>query len=376
MKLQPFPKLQPITKISPTLLATLKQCPLRAGLRQVRAQPTTRNSKAALLGTIVHRVLEKAGSINRYGRDLRTQAEEIWDKTAEEMEKELQTSTLDRYLLPIRKWKKYYLLKHRTILRCEEIASSHGISETQVIASERKFDSVKDGFTGKPDLILRREIGLVIIDYKSGELPDNSESREEKIELWQYQILFYATIVKEEFGEWPVEGEIRLLNTEVIPIQIDQQKAKALLEEAQTLKEIYNAKISAGVPLSELAQYSVDNCRFCEFKGACNTFWKENSQPIPGTDDYGCLSGRVLRLAGGTTNRYSIVIAPEKTDGSSQEWEVSNLSTEQFGNLEELVKGTFVRLINFKIDSDGTYRAKPTQTSIIWSVPSYILTGV
>ena len=113
MKLQPFPKLQPITKISPTLLATLKQCPLRAGLRQVRAQPTTRNSKAALLGTIVHRVLEKAGSINRYGRDLRTQAEEIWDKTAEEMEKELQTSTLDRYLLPIRKWKKYYLLKHR-----------------------------------------------------------------------------------------------------------------------------------------------------------------------------------------------------------------------------------------------------------------------
>ena len=143
-----------------------------------------------------------------------------------------------------------------------------------------------------------------------------------------------------------------------------------------TIKENYNTKITAEVSHSELAKYSVDNCRFCEFKGACNTFWKENPQPIPGTDDYGCLSGRVLRLAGGATNRYSIVIAPEKTDGSSQEWEVSNLSTKQFGNLEELVKGTFVRLINFKIDSDGAYRAKPTETSIIWSVPSYFLTSL
>ncbi len=376
MKLQPLPKLQPITKLSPTLFATLKQCPLRAGLHQARAQQTTRSSTAALLGTVIHRVLEKAGSINRNGRDLRTQIEAMWDKTVGEVEEGLQGSPLDRYLLPIRKWKKYFLLRERTIRRCEEIASSHGRTETQVIASERKFDSVKDGFTGKPDLILRRENGLVIIDYKSAELSDDSQDREEKIESWQQQILFYAAIVKEEFGKWPVGGEIRLLNKEVISIPIDLQKVKALLAEAQTLKEDYNAKVEMGVSHSELAQYSVDNCGFCEFKGACDTFWKENSQPIPGTDDYGCLSGRVLRLAGGATNRYSIVIAPEKTDGISQEWEVSNLSTEQFGNLEELVKGTFVRLINFKIDSDGTYRAKPTQTSIIWSVPSYFLTSL
>ena len=369
MKLQPFPKLQPITTLSPTMFATLKQCQLRAALRQAGTQKTTRSSTAALLGSIVHRVLEKAGSINGYGRDLRTQAEEIWDKTAEETEKELQTSTLDRYLLPIRKWKKYYLLKHRTILRCEEIASSHGTSETQVIASECKFDSVRDGFTGKPDLILRRENGLVIIDYKSGELPDDSESREEKIALWQQQILFYAAIVEEKYGEWPVDGEIRLLNKEVIYIPIELQKAQTLVEEAQILKGNYNTKIAAGVSHSELAQYSVDNCRFCEFKGVCNTFWENNPQLIPGTDEYGCLSGRVLRLAGGPNNRYSIVIASEKPDRSSPEWHISNLSTDQFGNLEELEQGTFVRLIDFKIESDDSYRARPTQTSVIWELP-------
>ena len=366
MKLQPFPKLQLITKISPTLLTILKQCPLRAGLSQVKAQKTTRNSKAALLGTIVHRALEKAGSINRYSRDLRTQAEVIWDKIVDDMEKELQTSTLDRYLLPIREWKKYYLLKHRTILRCVEIVSSRGRSETQVVASERKFDNVTNGFTGKPDLILHKENGLVIIDYKSAELSDDSESREKKIESWKQQILLYASIVKEEFREWPIGGEIRLLNKEVISIPIDPQKVKALSAEAQTLKESYNAKVEIGVSHSKLAQYSADNCKF---KGSCDTFWQESPQPIPGTDDYGCLSGRVLKLAGGANSRYSIVIASDNSDGSSQEWEVSNLSTEQFGNLEKLKRGTLVRLIDFKINSGDVYRATPTQNSVIWEVP-------
>ena len=368
MQLQPFPQLQTITKLSPTMFATLKQCPLRAGLRQVRAQQTTKSSKAALLGTIVHRVLEKAREINSESKDLRTQAEIMWDKTVSEVEEELQASPLDKCLLPIKKWKKYFLLRERTIRRCAEIVSSQGMSETQVVASERKFSNVTDGFTGKPDLILRRVNGLVIIDYKSSELSDDSQNREEKVELWEQQILFYASIVKESFGKWPVAGEIRLLNKEVISIPIDQQKVKVLLEEAQALKEKYNTKIEVGVKPSELAQYSVDGCRFCEFKGACDTFWEENPPLIPGTDDYGCLSGQVSKLVIGGNNKYSIVIASEKSDVSSQEWQISNLSTEQFGNLEGLEQGTLVRLIDFKIESDDSYRAKPTHTSVIWEL--------
>ena len=369
MQLQPLPKLQPITKVSPTLFATLKQCQLRAGLSQARAQRTTKSSTAALLGMIVHRVLEKAREINSESEDLRTQAETTWDKTVEIVKEGLQTSPLDRCLLPITKWKRYFLSRERTIRRCEEIASSRGISETQVVARERKFDNGTNGFTGKPDLILRKENGLVIIDYKSTELSDDLENREKKIESWQQQILFYASLVKEEFGEWPVDGEIRLLNKEVISIPIDPQKVNALSAEAQTLKEDYNAKVEMGVSHSQLAQYSVDNCSFCEFKGSCDTFWRENLQPIPGTDDYGCLSGRVLKLVGGANNRYTIVLTSEKSDESSQDWEVSNLSTEQFGNLEELAQGTFVRLIDFKIESDDSYRAKPTQNSVIWELP-------
>ncbi len=367
MQLKQLPKLQPITTLSPTLSATLKQCQLRAGLRQVRAQQTTRSSTAALLGTISHRVLENARSMNK-NEDLRAQVEIMWDNTVGKVEEQLQTSPLDEYLLPISRWKKYFLLRERTIRRCVEIASSHVISENQVVASERKFDSFKYGFTGKPDLVLRREDGLVIIDYKSGELPDDSEDREEKISLWQQQVLFYAAIVKEEFGEWPVDGEIRLLNNEIIPIQIDQQNAEALIEETQTVKANYNEKIAAGVSHSELAQYSEDNCLFCEYKGACNTFWENTPQPIPGTDKYGCLSGMVKNIT--TTKKGSgrLVIASENTVEASQQWEITNLHIKQFVNLKELKQGDFVRLIDFSIDSES-YQAKPTQNSVIWKVP-------
>ena len=369
MKLQPLPKLQPITKLSPTLFATLKQCSLRAGLQQVKAQQTTRSSKAALLGTIVHRVLERANSMNGDSEDLRTQAEAMWDKTVEVVEEELRASPLDRYLLPISRWKKYFLLRERTVRRCEEIASSHGISETQVIASERRFDSTKDGFTGKPDIILRRANGLVIIDYKSAELSDDSQNHTEKIESWRQQVLFYASIVNAELGEWAVNGEIRLLNKKVIPIPIDPREAKDITQEARTLKENYNTKIETGVTHSELAQYSVDGCTFCEFKGACNTFWENNPSPMPKVDDYGCLSGQVLKVTTGKSSNSSIVIRSEKSDGSSQEWQVSNLSTEQFGNLKELAQGTLIRLIDFKIESNDSYWVKPTQTSVIWELP-------
>lgn len=368
MKLRPLPKLQPITTLSPTMFATLKQCQLRAGLRNARAQQTTRSSTAALLGTISHRVLENARSINK-DEDLRAQAETMWDDTVGEVEEQLQNSPLDKYLLPISRWRKYYLLRERTIRRCVEIASGHVIPENQVVASERKLDSVKYGFTGKPDLILLREDGHVIIDYKSGELPDDSEDREEKIGLWQQQILFYASILKEEFGEWPVDGEIRLLNNEIIPIQIDQQNAEALIEETQTVKANYNEKIAAGVSHSELAQYSDDNCVFCEYKGACNTFWENTPQPIPGTDKYGCLSGKIKNVTTTKNGSGRLVIVSESTNEASQQWEITNLLIKQFVNLKELKQGDYVRLIDFAIDAEQPYLAKPTQTSVIWKVP-------
>lgn len=368
MNLRPLPKLQPITTLSPTMFATLKQCQLRAGLRNARSQQTTRSSTAALLGTISHRVLENARSINR-DEDLRAQAETMWDDTVTEVEEQLRTSPLDEHLLPISKWKKYFLLRERTIRRCKEIASSHVISENQVVASERKFDSVKYGFTGKPDLVLRREDGLVIIDYKSGELPDDSEDREEKIALWQQQVLFYASIVKEELGEWPVKGEIRLLNNEIIQIQIDQQKADVLIEETQAVMAHYNENIAAGVSHSELAQYSEDNCVFCEYKGTCNTFWQNNPQPIPGTDKYGCLSGNIVNITSTDNGISHFVLEIEKANEASQQWEITHLTKRQFVNLKELKRGDFVRLIDFSISSDGTRQAKPIQTSVIWKVP-------
>ena len=369
MKLQPLPKLQPITKLSPTLFATLKQCPLKAALGQAKAQRTTRSSKAALLGTIVHRVLERAGSIKSESGDLRAEASAIWDQVVSEVERELQTSSLDKVLLPIKKWKKYFLLRERTVRRCEEIASSRGSSETQVIASERKFSSVRKGFTGKPDLIFRRANGLVIIDYKSVELSDDVQKREKQIETWRQQILFYASIINAEFGEWAIGGEIRLLNKEVIPVEIDLQKVKDVRKEAQALQENYNAKIETGVPHSELAQYSVEGCKFCEFKGTCNTFWAKNPTPIPGDDEYGCLSGRILAITTAENKIRRMVIAFEKSDGTSQQWEITNRSTEHFENLGEFVEGTRVRLLDFAIEPDSSYRAKPTQTSVMWKIP-------
>ncbi len=369
MRLQALPKLQPIKRLSPTLFDTLKQCSLRAGLRNVKAQQTTRGSKAALLGTLVHQVLEEAVSVYQAPEDVRAAAEKIWDRAKTGMEQKLHASPLDRSLLPIERWKRYAILRERTLRRYVDIASGQGPSETQVIARERQFRSATDEFTGKPDLILRRANGLVIVDYKSTEFSDDAHEQEKKIESWRQQILFYAVLIKRAFGEWPVAGEIRLLNTEVIPISIDPIAAEGVMAEAQVLKSKFNAKIDADVPQSTLAQYSADNCKFCEFKGACDTFWEQTPPPDPETDEYGYITGTVSKITTGRSGISSLVIESEKSDGSSQTWQISHLSNTQFEDLETLKQGDSVRLIDFKIDSNSPYRAKSTQNSVIWKLP-------
>ncbi len=64
------------------------------------------------------------------------------------------------------------------------LSSDLALDAEKMIVSECKFSSIKHGFTGKPDLILRRADGLVIIDYKSSELSDDTQNREEIIQLW------------------------------------------------------------------------------------------------------------------------------------------------------------------------------------------------
>lgn len=367
MKLQPLPELQPITNLSATLFATLKQCPLRAGLRQAKAQQTTRTPKAALLGTLAHRVLEKARSIVGDSEKSREHACQLWDEAVLEIENALRHSPLDKHTLPIQKWRKYFLLRERTLRRCQEIMALQGRYDTQVVARERQFKGVQNGFTGKPDLILRRPTGLVIVDYKSGELPDASLAREEKIASWQQQLLFYAAIVEAECGEQVSSGEIRMLNKTVIPVKIDRQQVEAVAAEAQTLREMYNKKVAAGDAPATFAQYAAEGCSLCEFRGACDTFWKNTPPPKPGTDTYGCLKGQLLQIASVGHRMKSLVIMCEDANSASQRWEITPLSVEQFGTLEELRPGDSVRAIDFAIDADGAFRAKPTQAAVICS---------
>lgn len=369
MKLEKLPPLRPITKLSPTLFSLLKQCPLRAGLRAAKAQRTTILSKEALLGTIAHRVLEKASSLNGDSENVREMASAIWDEMVSIVEEELQTSPLDRHLLPIRKWQKYFLLRERAIRRCEEIVSNRGSSETRIVSSERKLSSDRKGLTGKPDLVLRRSDGLAIIDYKSGVLPQETQAQKDKIESWGRQILFYAVVVHAEFGEWPVAGEIRLMNKEVIPIPMDPEAAMAVAEEAEALMADYNARIKAGASHSEMARYSSEGCAFCEFKGGCDTFWRKNPQPIPEIDKYGSLSGIVQNISW-TKNRVgSLVIESLSATGVPQRWEITDLLLPQFEYLTELVQGDAVRLLDFSIASDASYKARPTTVSVVWNLP-------
>ncbi len=153
----------------------------------------------------------------------------------------------------------------------------------------------------------------------------------------------------------------------MIPVELDRQKGAAEAAEAQNLRETYNKKVPARDAPATFAQYAAEGCSLCEFRGACDTFWKNSPPPEPGTNRYGCLNGQLLQIASVGHRLNSLVILCEGADGASQRWEITPLSVEQFGTLEALRQGDIVRAIDFAIDTDGAYRAKPTQAAVIWS---------
>lgn len=205
------------------------------------------------------------------------------------------------------------------------------------------------------------------VDYKSGELPEASPACEENIASWQQQLLFYAASVEAECGEQVSSGEIRMLNKKVIPVKIDRQQVEAVAAEAQTLREMYNKKVASGDAAATFARYAAEGCSLCEFRGACDTFWKNTPPPKPGTDTYGCLNGQLLQIASVGHRMKSLVIMCEDANGASQRWEITPLSVEQFGTLATLRPGDSVRAIDFAIDADGACRAKPTRAAVICS---------
>jgi hypothetical protein len=147
---------------------------------------------------------------------------------------------------------------------------------------------------GIADVVIRRGDGIEIRDLKSGRTLDDSG---ELAESYKIQLLLYAVMYEESYGEWPT----RLVIDPILrdPIDVVPDRGEALRYRGAVLEEMdrFAAAVEAGRPES-LARPSPGVCRFCRHVLRCSAFWRAATPSWNGSPR--ALRGTVTEVIPGT----------------------------------------------------------------------------
>lgn len=158
-----------------------EQCPYAFYLKYVEGQAEKPNA-FAMVGSLVHSILERYFKGELYAFEL-----------ADVFEQEYPTAVTERFPF-------YNMYKAFYGKSLDYLTHFDGI-EGEIVGVEEKLET-KFGdynFIGYADLILRDDIGLVIVDHKSHSAFKSKKERDDYFR----QLYLYAECIKRKYGEYP-----------------------------------------------------------------------------------------------------------------------------------------------------------------------------
>lgn len=134
---------------------------------------------------------------------------------------------------------------------------------------EVSIDDRETGIKGRIDLLERGEQGLVIVDFKTGQLQvDGAESPEVKPE-YEKQLLIYAAMIFRNYNEWPVKWRLESQSGQPIEKDIVHDDALKAFKELVDLKHETDAKLKEQ-DFDWLARGVTNGaCRQCQWRHRC-----------------------------------------------------------------------------------------------------------
>jgi len=282
-------------QVSPSELEVFQRCPQRF----IWSQDETKNIRkhtnlASALGNIAHKVLALAhqGEFNSTkNADFELTFRKIWDEIEnieyKKIESEWPNSVVPR---PIR-WPKYYAVKTSSkylvenLINLGEVWSSREVLEGNKSTTKKPFPWVERYLVSKnlklkgiPDLVKRTSNGLEIIDYKTGNVFDAN--------VFSMQLHIYLMLVSEVSGQKVSNLLVRDFSLQETEIPIDEKMINTIKNQVERAEEYLIKKVAP-------AQVSLENCRYCTFKGECSDF--QNSKIVDSSEPI-FLEGLILQI--------------------------------------------------------------------------------
>lgn len=238
----------------------------------------------ARLGTVVHKLVEYAGGTTFDQSSIGAALRSRWDELITQTEQEMQTSQLERHLVPLQNTiADFEVRRIRAMMFAELVAKNsegrqEAAGERQNERFEKWLESPSGLIGGSIDEIEKTNRGTIIRDFKSGIITEQDPTsggirvkREYEIQLKLYAALYYMN-----FREWPVDLELVPLNGAPISISFVPEDCMALAELAertlQTVNETVKNILKENAKLDSLASPAPDHCRYCSYRPACKTY--------------------------------------------------------------------------------------------------------
>jgi hypothetical protein len=275
------PSFHKIIRVSPSLNEILRMCFLRAAFQADDQFSDVRSlSTAAALGTVSHHLLQAAidGEFRcKKEEEIYSLVEQRWSQLVEIESNNLQLRSLGQVPVPL-KWPKYSVRKATACRLAFRLACTHmrasiaGQAKTSQTKTEALFHGYDGKLFGRVDFIRTTNLGIELIDYKSGliyERNTNGEMNSHLLGSYERQVLLYAALVHENEGQWPTKVIVESVIDGPHQVDVTPEAAEKTVEEALNLLNEYNRQAVAGningTP-NEVA------CNWCEFKALCLDF--------------------------------------------------------------------------------------------------------
>ncbi|MEV6889373.1 PD-(D/E)XK nuclease family protein [Kribbella sp. NPDC051137] len=268
-----------VDHVTPSLLATWKQCQLRAGFQ---LDPVTsglhKMGLRAAVGIVAHAVLERRFvSQNEF--------EDAWAEESSRTYKHLEREWAPASPPTPRNWPRWALTKHQVARRVVHDRAGNAIvtaparraAPGQLVRSpateqadrtpglpwrERWLEDHVIGLGGRPDLVERSGGALTVVDFKTGQ-GDMTDDRRD-------QLLIYAALVHSSLGELPARAEIRCADGGAHGFGIRSEEIDDVLRRTASARALLN-EAAAGRRALE-ATPGPETCPSCPFRLACGPF--------------------------------------------------------------------------------------------------------
>lgn len=254
-------------------------------------------SPAALLGQLVHDVLDRAVSSGLLvGPDWEERLKALWLDASQELAERHPGK-------PTEAWPGYHL--KRALLKYVAAAIrglTTDLPPDASILTEPQLKSSDGMLEGTPDLVLRSRDLTRIIDYKTGKAVE--EQSGEPRPSYARQLQLYSYLEHQTSRRWPDSAHLFPLDQDPVEISIVAGQCIELADEARTALTNHNLLVGTSPPSNCCPQ----TCRFCSFAVLCPDFW---SACDTSWAEKGVLAaaGQVARLIrtplGGTTMQVS-----------------------------------------------------------------------